>query len=102
MIEPILDLPWRYIPEKIGENAVLIEPDYIVDKNGLFVVECGTKKGCVLSGDAEYIVHAANMFPKLMKALRMAREDAFGEDRKEIDQAIREAEGRHSDEENPS
>jgi hypothetical protein len=102
MINPILGLPWRYIHDRTDENGMLIRQDYIVDKNGLFVVECGTKKGCVLSGDAEYIVHAANMFPKLMKALRMAREDAFGEDRKEIDQAIREAEGRHSDEENPA
>jgi hypothetical protein len=70
-IQPCFPLPWKHIPEEIDYcGDVKPDSDCIVDRAGRIVVYCQSSEGCVLSGDAEYIVHAANMFPKLVASLR--------------------------------
>ena len=79
--KPILGLPWVYLgpKDKDVEKADTIRSatDWDVEKadtirsaTGWEVVNCDSEFGCVYEPDAEYIVHAANAYPKLVELLQ--------------------------------
>lgn len=60
--QPATPLPWND-PQRRSSAA------------GLHMVDGGERRGfigCVTAGDAAYLVHASNAYPKLVKALREA------------------------------